>query len=79
MNSKLDSSNKGRYQALKHQLEEIVENEVKGAVLRSLCEEYEKGEKCSKYFFSLEQFRAKQKTIGRIKAADGSHKSDPKS
>ena len=48
------------------------------ANLRSLCEEYEQGEKCSKYFFSLEKYRAKQKTLNRIKLADGSVCSDSK-
>ena len=46
--------------------------------MRSLCKEYESGEKCSKYFFSLEKYRGKQKTISRIKLADGSFTSDPK-
>ena len=43
-----------------------------------MCEEYEQGEKCSKYFFSLEKFRAKQKTISRLRKVDGSFTSDTK-
>ena len=74
----LNETNKERYTELQKQLNDIIENEVKGSILRSLCKEYESGEKCSKYFFSLEKFRSKQKTISRIKLAGGSFTSDPK-
>ena len=70
--------NKARYKALQEDLNDIIETEIKGSILRSLCEEYEQGEKCSKYFFSLEKFRGKQKTISRLKRADGSLTSDSK-
>ena len=60
------------------QLNEIIENEIKGSILRSLCRDYEDGEKCTKYFFSLEKFRSKQKTLSRIKLSDGSFTSDEK-
>ena len=63
---------------LKDELDEIVEYEVKGSILRSLCEDYEKGEKCTKYFFSLEKFRAKQKTILRLRLPNGSLTSNQK-
>ena len=46
--------------------------------MRSLCKDYEEGEKCSKYFFSLEKYRGKQKTISRVKTTDGSFTSDQK-
>ena len=70
--------NKGTYKKLHDQLNEIIEQEIQGLVLRSLCEEYEQGEKCSNYFFSLEKYKAKQKTINRIKLSDGSYCSDSK-
>ena len=57
---------------------DIFENEVKGVILRSLCEEYERGEKCTSYFLSMEKYRAKQKTINRLKTSDGSYTTDPK-
>ena len=72
----LNDSNKLMFQNLKQQLDEIIEQEVKGSILRSLCREYENGEKCSKYFFSLEKTRSKQKTITRLKCSDGSFISD---
>ena len=55
----LNNDNLLHYQCLKEKLEEIIENEVKGVILRSLCDEYEKNDKCSKSFFSLEKFKAK--------------------
>jgi len=72
----LNDLNKLRFQNLKHKLNEIIEQEVKGSILRSLCTDYENGEKCSKYFFSLEKSRSKQKTITRLKCGDGSLISD---
>ena len=74
----LSDENLSQYQELKDKLDEIIEYEVKGSILRSLCDDYEKGEKCTKYFFSLEKFRAKQKTILRLKLQNGSFTSDQK-
>ena len=78
LSANLNESNKNQYKELQEQLNDIVEQEIQGVVLRSLCEDYEKGEKCSKYFFSLEKYRAKQKTINRIKLSCGSLTSDSK-
>ena len=78
INSNLNEQNKEQYQNLQDQLNEIIECEVKGLILRSLCDDYEKGEKCSKYFFSLEKYRAKQKTMSRLKLRGGSFTSDAK-
>ena len=72
----LNETNKIRYKILQSQLNDIIENEVKGSILRSLCNDYEGGEKCSKYFFSLEKYRGKQKTMSRIQLACGSFTSD---
>ena len=60
-------ASKLRYQQLKAELNEIIENEIKGSILQSLCRENEDGEKCSKYFFSLEKVRNCQKTITCLK------------
>ena len=72
----LNDTNKIQYKKLQDQLNDIIEQEIKGQILRSLCEEYEQGEKCSNYFFSLEKYKAKQKTINRLKLSDGSFCSD---
>ena len=74
----LNDANKVRYKSLQNQLNEIIENEIKGVILRSLCDDYEQGEKCSKYFFSLEKHKVQQKTISRLKLSDGSFTSDQK-
>ena len=74
----LNEQNKEEYKILQNKLNEIIENEVQGSILRSLCQEYEAGEKCTKYFFSLEKFKAKQKTISRLERNDGSFTSNQK-
>jgi hypothetical protein len=51
LNANLNEENKMQYKNLQDQLNEIIENEVKGVILRSLCNDYEKGEKCTKYVF----------------------------
>ena len=53
LSKNLNETNKLEYLSLQMQLNEIIEKEIKGSILRSLCREYEEGEKCNKYFFSL--------------------------
>ena len=53
MSANLNETNKEQYTNLQNQLNEVIENEVKGSILRSLCQDFEAGEKCTKYFFSL--------------------------
>ena len=77
MSANLNETNKEQYTNLQNQLNEVIENEVKGSILRSLCQDFEAGEKCTKYFFSLEKFKAKQKTISRLETSDGTFTSDP--
>ena len=74
LSANLNEANKLKYKNLQDQLNEIIENEVKGVILRSLCNDYEKGEKCTKYFFTLEKYRAKQKTMRRLKLSSGAKK-----
>ena len=74
----LNDTSKVQYKSLQNQLNEIIENEIKGVILRSLCDDYEQGGKCSKYFFSLEKHKGQQKTISRLKLSDGSFTSDQK-
>ena len=78
ISNNLNEENKEEYKILQNNLNEIIENEVQGSILRSLCQEYEAGEKCTKYFFLLEKFKAKQKTISRLVINDGSFTSDQK-
>ena len=57
----LNLAKKQQYADLQDQFNDIIENEVKGSILRSFCKEYASGEKCSKYFFSLENTEANRK------------------
>ena len=43
LSTKLNETNKLEYLSLQTQLNDIVENEIKGSILRSLCQEYEEG------------------------------------
>ena len=79
MSNTLNENNKGNYQELNKQLDDLIEQDVKGVILRSLCPDYEEGEKCTKYFFSFEKYRAKQKAICRLKTSEGDFVSDQKS
>ena len=71
LSSHLSESNKACYEDLKQQLNDLIEYEVKGSIIRSLSNNYEQGEKCTKYFFSLEKHRGKQKTISKLKLDNG--------
>ena len=71
LSQNLNEENKGKFKALQEQLNAIIETEIQGSILRSLCDEYEQGE-------NIEKYRAKQKTISRLKLSDGSFSSDPK-
>ena len=71
ISQELDLESKKRFESLKSQLDDIIEHEIKGSVLRSLCTDYEEGEKCTKYFFNLEKSKAVQKTITCIRDSKG--------
>ena len=50
------------------QLENIRKPKIQGLIIRSRVRWYDEGEKCSKYFLSLEQTNAKRKSVHVIKA-----------
>ena len=56
-----------RLEALKFELEKIIEYRTKGAILRSRSRWYNEGEKNTKYFLNLEKRHYKQGTISRLK------------
>ena len=72
LSKNLTVQNVAEYEEALAELKEIIDIEIKGQILRSKCEDYEEGEKSSKYFLNLEKFRYKQKTIGKLKKPDGS-------
>lgn len=59
------------YENVKGELEQIEQQEVKGAMLRSKIKWAEAGEKNSKYFLNLEKRNAINKTIIRLEQEDG--------
>ena len=67
LNANLNDTNKIRYKILQDQLNDIIENEVRGSILRSLCKDYEEEENFSKYFFSLENIGANRKLLVELK------------
>ena len=73
----LDNDSRIKYQNFKQQLDEIIEHEIKGCVLRSLCKDYDEGEKCSEYFFSLKKIKSYQKTITCLRKSDNTVTIDP--
>ena len=54
------------YITKKAQLDQMYDNQVEGARIRSKCKDYELGEKSNKYFLNLEKHRAKMSSISRL-------------
>ena len=54
----------------KLELEKIIEDRTKGAILRSKTKWYYEGEKNTKYFLNLKKRHYKQSTIGQINISD---------
>ena len=60
---KLNPVNKGQYLALKEKLNDIIEDKVKGVILRSLCDDYENGENVQCTFFHLKSTALSKKLL----------------
>lgn len=65
-------------QSFKHELENLEEIEVKGAILRAKVRWAEAGEKNTKYFLNLEKRNSINKHITRLQLNDGSFIDNPK-
>ena len=65
-----------KYEAAERKYELHLDYVSKGAYIRSKTNWLEKGEKNTKFFLSLEKFRARQKVISRLSLDDGIHVSD---
>ena len=61
LKSNLDNDSKAQYLKLKSQLEEITDNQVKGIILRSLCDEYERGESAPNTFLIWKKLEPSKK------------------
>ena len=62
----------------KNELEKIIEQRTKGAIIRSKTRWYNEGEKNTKYFLTLEKRHFKQGTINRLKTKNGAYVSSDK-
>lgn len=60
-----------RINEIKQELNDFVEMKTKGAMIRSKATFLEYGEKMSSYYFKLEQFNQKRKSIHKMKNKDG--------
>jgi len=59
-------------------INELLDKECKGEILRSKLQYYEEGDKPSKFFLGLERSRAANKTINKLVTNNGSTITDPK-
>ena len=59
------------YVRKKIELEKMYDNYIEGVRIRSRCNDYELGEKSTKYFLNLEKHRAKLSLINKIIDSDG--------
>ena len=59
------------YLGKKQDLEDLYENQVEGARIRSKVRDYEQGEKSNKYFLNLEKHHAKMSSIRKLNCDDG--------
>ena len=63
---------------LQIELDEIAVQRTKGSIIRSRARWYELGEKCNKYFFSLEKRSYEKRHITKLKTPEGITAEDPK-
>ena len=59
------------YITKKAQLDQMYDEQVEGARIRSKCKDYELGEKSNKYFLNLEKHNAKKSSISRLVCDNG--------
>ena len=65
------------FERTRAELDTILEREAKGAIVRSKVKWVEHGEKCTKYFCSLEKGNFLKKNISRLRGSDGTIISSP--
>jgi hypothetical protein len=78
LSANADSTTLKEYENTKSKLENIEEEKIKGAILRSKVKWAEAGERNSKYFLSLEKRNAINKTIIRLQNESGNMVEDQK-
>ena len=73
----LDYNNMKEYHEVKNELVDIELEKIEGMMIRSKVEWYEKGEKSTKYFLSLEKTNSIKKHMRKLKLLDGTITTDP--
>ena len=63
-------------QTIQVRLKRIIEQKVKGAIIRSKARWVEYGEKNTRYFLNLEKRRGEKKNINKLKLNDGTETGD---
>ena len=58
--------------AKKMELDQIISSKAEGAYIRSRAQNYEEGERNSKYFFNIEKRNSYKKSINKLKTSDNS-------
>ena len=76
--SKNDHKLLNEYNAVKVQLDKILNNKIKGTILRSKARWYENGEKNTNYFLNLEKRSFLRKKLSKLKLSNGEETEDPK-
>ncbi len=66
------TANAEKLKQTKHNVDRIEKENIKGLQVRARVQWCEKGERSDKFFFNLEKYRGKQKTVTRIRKEDGS-------
>lgn len=84
INSRIDASPENTALAdeakkLRIELDEIAVQKTKGSIIRSRARWYESGEKCNRYFYSLEKRSHEKRHIKKLKTPDGTTVKDPTS
>jgi exonuclease III len=59
------------YEEAKHNLNQLLEDQCRGAAIRSRCSNYEHGDKATKYFLNMEKSIGKKNTIQQLVKEDG--------
>ena len=65
-NNLTDNFKKQQYELLNCELDEIYDKIAEGVRVRSRCQQYEEGEKSSKFFLNLEKVRGSQRKVRKL-------------
>ena len=70
VNTNLTENQNQQLNSKKNELDQIISSKAEGAYIRSRAQNYEEGERNSKYFFNIEQRNSYKKSINKLKTPD---------